>query len=303
MLCSVADSEAKLLPSGMNEEDSQSPSCSYPGGSSRAPPRSVLRQRPLGNFLQRRAPTARDAFPETEIMFPLLPDSRVDAWSGGYPLDSPPDSLRLRSTNGRTQGPSSARMGRSAARKRTSRDGGSRQGSQRRHATRDAGPTRSVSSGFFKRIFRGTPRKYSLPPEPKDTSPELSFSEVMMRYHQQSPDSGNSFGSATKKSASERKTMPEVVPAAPPPAQRKKRFTAHERKMVYVKILQDALSNQDACPNSALMVTPDVETGWFLVSFHVWVRHDHQPLKDAVAAKRFPKSGATYFVHGGTGTL
>ncbi|XP_054922555.1 uncharacterized protein [Dermacentor andersoni] len=311
MLCSVADSEAKLLPSGMNE-DSHSPSCSYPGGSRRAPPRSVLRQRPLGNFLQRRAPAARDAFPETEIMFPLLPDSRMDAWSGGYPLDSPPDSLRRRSANGRTQGPSSARTGSSAARNRTSHDGGSRQGSQRRHAARDAGARRSVSSGFFKRIFRGTPRKYSrlvgsatpqLPPEPKDTPPELSFSEVMMRYHQQSPDSGNSFGSATKKSASERKTMPEVVPAAPPPAQRKKRFTAHERKMVYVKILQDALSNQDACPNSALMVTPDVESGWFLVSFHVWVRHDHQPLKDAVAAKRFPKSGATYFVHGGTGTL
>ncbi|KAL3243592.1 hypothetical protein MRX96_020185 [Rhipicephalus microplus] len=83
----------------------------------------------------------------------------------------------------------------------------------------------------------------------------------------------------------------------------KKRFTAHERKMVFVKILQDALSNPDACPNSALMVTPDVESGWFLVSYHVWVKHDHQPLKDAVAAKRFPKPGATYFVHGGTGTL
>ncbi|XP_050027629.1 uncharacterized protein [Dermacentor andersoni] len=160
MLCSVADSEAKLLPSGMNE-DSHSPSCSYPGGSRRAPPRSVLRQRPLGNFLQRRAPAARDAFPETEIMFPLLPDSRMDAWSGGYPLDSPPDSLRRRSANGRTQGPSSARTGSSAARNRTSHDGGSRQGSQRRHAARDAGARRSVSSGFFKRIFRGTPRKYS----------------------------------------------------------------------------------------------------------------------------------------------
>lgn len=297
MLCSAADSQAKLLPSGMNE-DSQSPGCSYHGGGGRVPPRSVLRQRPLGNFLQRRAPTARDAFPETEIMFPLLPDSRMDAWSGSYPLDSPPGTLTRRSPNSRTQGPSS-----SAARNRTPRDGSSRQGSQRLYATRDSGPTRSVSSGFFKRIFRGTPRKYSVPPEPKDTSPEMSFSEVMMRYHQQSPDSGHSFGSATKKSTSERKTMPEVVPAAPPPAHRKKRFTAHERKMVYVKILQDALSNQDACPNSALMVTPDVENGWFLVSFHVWVRHDHQPLKDAVAAKRFPKPGATYFVHGGTGTL
>ncbi|KAG0421761.1 hypothetical protein HPB47_002355 [Ixodes persulcatus] len=71
--------------------------------------------------------------------------------------------------------------------------------------------------------------------------------------------------------------------------------------LVYVKILQDALSNQDSSPNSALMVTPDVDTGWFLVSFHVWVRHDHKPLTDAV--KRFPKPGATYFVQGGSGTL
>ncbi|KAL1416240.1 hypothetical protein MTO96_006498 [Rhipicephalus appendiculatus] len=72
------------------QEDSQSAGCSYHGGSGRVPPRSVLRQRPLGNFLQRRAPTARDAFPETEIMFPLLSDSRMDSWSGGYPRDSPP---------------------------------------------------------------------------------------------------------------------------------------------------------------------------------------------------------------------
>ncbi|KAL3243593.1 hypothetical protein MRX96_020186 [Rhipicephalus microplus] len=186
MLCSATDSQAKLLPSDMN--------------------------RPLGNFLQRRAPTARDAFPETEIMFPLLPDSRMDTWSGRYTLDSPPDSLQRRSPNSRAQGLSS-----SAARGRIPRDGGSaRQASQRLYATRDGRPARSVSSGFFKRIFRGAPRKYSVPPEPKDTSPELSFSEVMMRYHQQSPDSGNSFGSATKKSTSERKTMPEVVPAAPP---------------------------------------------------------------------------------------
>ncbi|XP_077485898.1 uncharacterized protein LOC144096963 isoform X2 [Amblyomma americanum] len=299
MLCSAAESEAKLLPANMNEE-SQSPGCSYQG-SCRMPPRSsALRQRPLGNLLQRRAPAASDAFPETEIMFPLLPDGRMDAWSGGYSQDSPPDSPQRRSANSRTLGASSVRLGSSAVRNRASRDGGSR--SQRLYATCSSRPARSVSSGFFKRIFRGTPRKYSIPPEPKDTPPDLSFSDVMMRYHQQSPDSGNSFGSATKKTA-ERKALPEVVAAAPPPAQRKKRLTAHDRKMVYVKILQDALNNQDSCPNSALMVTPDVDTGWFLVSFHVWVRHDHPPLKDAVAAKRFPKPGATYFVHGGTGTL
>lgn len=287
----------------MNEEPQSSRSAYQ--GNSRLPPRSsALRQRPLGNLLQRRAPAAAsDAFPETEIMFPLLPDGRMDAWSGGgYSQDSPPDSPRRRLANSRTLGTSSVRLGSSAPRNRASRDGVSRQGSQRLYATCSSGPARSVSSGFFKRIFRGTPRKYSIAPEPKDTPPELSFSDVMMRYHQQSPDSGNSFGSATKRNV-ERKPLPEVVAAAPPPAQRKKRLTAHDRKMVYVKILQDALNNQDSCPNSALMVTPDVDTGWFLVSFHVWVRHDHPPLKDAVAAKRFPKPGTTYFVHGGTGTL
>lgn len=250
---------------------------------------------------------ASNAFPETEIMFPLLPESRLDAWSAGGPADSPPGTPSQRqSVNSRALAASTMRLASSSAARnslRTSLDGGSRLGSQRLSATRDTRPTRSVSSGFFKRIFRGTPPKYSAPPQQKDTPPELSFSEVMMRYHQQSPDSGNSFGSGPKKTTLERKSMPEVVPAAPPPAHRKKRFTAHDRKMVYVKILQDALNNQDSCPNSALMVTPDADGGWFLVSFHVWVRHDHQPLKDVVAPKRFPKPGATYFVHGGTGTL
>ncbi|XP_077541444.1 uncharacterized protein LOC144153656 [Haemaphysalis longicornis] len=301
----AADSRTKLLHSAMNE-DPPSPGCSYYSSGRAPPPRSVVLQR-AHNPRQRKA-VASDAFPETEIMFPLLPESRLDAWSAGGPADSPPGTPTpgRPSANSRLLAASTVRLASSSAARnslRTSLDGGSRMGSQRLSATRDTRPARSVSSGFFKKIFRGTPPKYSAPPQPKDTPPELSFSEVMMRYHEQSPESGNSLGSGTKKTISERKTMPEVVPAAPPPAHRKKRFTAHDRKMVYVKILQDALNNQDSCPNSALMVTPDADSGWFLVSFHVWVRHDHQPLKDVVAAKRFPKPGATYFVHGGTGTL
>ncbi|KAM7307678.1 uncharacterized protein ISCGN_011314 [Ixodes scapularis] len=233
-------------------------------------------------------------------MFPLLSDSRFETSMTNYLAESPPE----------TPVPTRhAHTSRAGASRLTHRQRAATTSAVRgRHYDREDGPlTRSVSSGFFKRIFCGTPRKYSFPPQEKDTSPELSFSEVMMRYHRKSPDSRNSFCSTTKKTspttkkASERKTLPEVVPAAPPPAQRKKRITPNDRKMVYVKILQDALNNQDSCPNSALMVTPDVDTGWFLVSFHVWVRHDHKPLTDAV--KRFPKPGATYFVQGGSGTL
>ncbi|XP_042147423.1 uncharacterized protein LOC121836561 [Ixodes scapularis] len=252
-------------------------------------------------------------------MFPLLSDSRFETSMTNYLAESPPETpVPTRHAHTSRAGASGLTHRQRAATTSAVRG---------RHYDREDGPlTRSVSSGFFKRIFCGTPRKYSFPPQEKDTSPELSFSEVMMRYHRKSPDSRNSFCSTTKKTspttkkASERKTLPEVVPAAPPPAQRKKRITPNDRKvrylilmlspsfyricfylMVYVKILQDALNNQDSSPNSALMVTPDVDTGWFLVSFHVWVRHDHKPLTDAV--KRFPKPGATYFVQGGSGTL
>ncbi|XP_064488664.1 solute carrier organic anion transporter family member 74D-like [Ornithodoros turicata] len=248
MLDSTSDSVANLLPPSMNVAP-QNPGCSYRTGSSNAT-RASLYQKPAGTPLQRRP--VNDIFPETETMFPLLSDGRYESSMSNHAFDSPPE-LSLKSSAKSPSPPIHWRMSKAPAHSMVSDRWRTPQEPTQKKK-------RSLPGGFLKRIFWGTPRKYFMPPETKDSSPEQRFSDVIMRYHKHSPQSILSADGSRTKRASQRLPASDVIHSAPPPTHRKKKITPNDRKMVYAKILQDALNNQD--PNtSALVVTPDPETG------------------------------------------